>query len=701
MYRAEFSQPGGAPYLIVSVRAGAYPPGEIAPLGGHFELLPGDICGAASVQLSAPPDLAPGDWLRLYLPGDAYDDPSYLGEITSEPWAVGSGAVECRPLSEVVAKCAWRCDVTTVNGQPTTVPLERSFRPFVQTVLSRCVLPPGITVGNVVDAAAVLRANTVFELLGDTLQAAMPAIEGGLWGVNARGQIVVVARASETTHRFVLGQSERPPGTRTTYANAVRFGYTLPDGSGATFEGRVPEEIALRGEQWDVTSLPASVTSGNTNPLDGQGGAVTLSQSRPDVAGYTRDITVTQPLFDGGWAGHLTDGVDVNGQLLLGPDVRLQNQAESLVQLNGYLPTKRAVRLTLRGRPASIPIQLRVLAGNTPGPWHNGTQIAPPSASYVNGAERFEFTITGDVAFNQTVGRTDIQYEPNAYAAYVRANGQGPPAMEIGSSCDYYDDFNGTGWGNNNPNYVLNINTLAVTPQGQRLRVYTKGPLRLFTYYVNQQGASFIAFAGDAKGDGNVGGAPGDTTRAGTMTFDPRATLNLPGALHLKPGDLVLMSVASGGNVSNFRAVTDAGEVVLTTQAAEGALAKFAVPAELRATAFKMDGNPQQLGRMLLRISNTAGLAAYAYGLLRYRSVPNREWTGSYAKLARVPSGGVAVFETTRGDVELDVQRVTYDLSGGARPVTVAAGSPRAATDDQAVVDAIDSVRRDIRKAGS
>ena len=109
-------------------------------------------------------------------------------------------------------------------------------------------------------------------------------------------------------------------------------------------------------------------------------------------------------------------------------------------------------------------------------------------------------------------------------------------------------------------------------------------------------------------------------------------------------------------------------------------------------------GNPAKVGRVIARLTSTANLAAYAYGLLRYRVPVVRAWTGLVRTLKRVPCRGVALCEVAGGDVALDVQRCTYDTAAGT--VKVEAGTPLASTDAAALVGKIENIQRVVRTLG-
>ena len=209
--------------------------------------------------------------------------------MTGEPWEAGAGELVCRPLSATVGKARW-------SGT-----LELRFAEYLAYAIGHCVLPPGVTIGAIPADLATLKANTTFELLSDTMNAAMPVIENGSWGVDNKARVGAYRPDPTVTHRFVLGEAQTPAGGSNDYANCVRFPYTMPDGTTkAWFEGRIDSEVAARGEVWEVVQVPASVTDATANPLQGLSAGVSIgatsqrrgAPSEPHAAG-----------FDPTWAG--------------------------------------------------------------------------------------------------------------------------------------------------------------------------------------------------------------------------------------------------------------------------------------------------------------------------------------------------------------------------------------------------------------
>ena len=307
-YYVTFSRAGAAwPYARANQRAaGEYKSGELAALGGNLEILPGNLCGSGNLKLSAVPErngsrMAPGDWVRVFLSDS--DVPIYLGEVGQEPWEEGKGEVKLLSLKDRVASAAWRSDVDT-DGT-TVLPLKARFKAYLQAVLARAVLPPGITVGSIADVNAVLGALTLFELVGDALQAALPAAAGATWGVNALGEIVVHQLTDTLTHRFPRTRSDRPPGTRDGYKNCARFEYARPDGVRAFFEYKAALEVAAFGEAWLPESLPASVTTTQNNPYSGTSVDLNVLLDHPDNPTLIANVHGLQTALTPSWTGHL------------------------------------------------------------------------------------------------------------------------------------------------------------------------------------------------------------------------------------------------------------------------------------------------------------------------------------------------------------------------------------------------------------
>lgn len=138
---------------------------------------------------------------------------------------------------------------------------------------------------------------------------------------------------------------------------------------------------------------------------------------------------------------------------------------------------------------------------------------------------------------------------------------------------------------------------------------------------------------------------------------------------------------------------------------------RFAVRGDFRDRQAGRDVKTQVVQRLILtgltgvsavriRTPDLSHLIVYGAELLRYRTQPVREWRGRYLGHPRLEAYGVAAFESQWGwaDVLLDVQTVVYDLSGHQTIVT--AGTPLPATDEDATIGEIQSIRREIRRAG-
>ncbi|AWN22218.1 hypothetical protein DKM44_02350 [Deinococcus irradiatisoli] len=651
MYRLSLSKPGAAlPYLIIYSRpAGRYDRQEYAPLGGSLEMLRGDFCGGGSVQLSAPPPFIAGDWLRVWLPGDEADDPSYLGEIGGEPWQEGAGELQLRPLSDTVNKAKW-------SGAQ-----ESRFAEFLAYAIGQCVLPPGVTIGAIPADLATLKANTAFELLGDTLQAAMPVIEGGTSGTDTRARIGVYRPDATLTHRFVLGQAALTPGDTNNYANCVRFPFKQPDGTDAWFEGRIESEVTVRGEVWEVTQVPASVTDAAENPLEGLNAGVSIGAA---IGGQAHPAVTTLPVFDPMWANTLSSPTPPQWTFSAGENFTPATADQSITTLlmgtgASGAEVHLAVTADLHGQTLASALQVR---GRSDANWGSWIGATVQSGKVVTGF--------ADV---------QLRYNPAHVAAYH------PVGLRIDQG-GYLQLYDGSG----NP----------FTPQ---TGAWPGGSLPADVPVRDAAGAWSAVRVGLEPIQTPTTPAQNSTTAVAAATITPTYinTVTLPAPVLLQAGAAILVrdtNATVGTGVTGVKLITATGDIALTPADAEDDMTKWTFPGpDKQVWGFRVLGNPANIGRIIARLTSTANLAAYAYGLLRYRTQPVRSWVGTYKKLRRVSCSGVARFETLNGEVDLDVQRVTYNLTDGT--VSVEAGTPQARTDAEALAAAIQDVRQETRKA--
>lgn len=661
MYRIEIRAPSGALRARFEPIAGAYAPGETAPLRCEFEKLRGGACGTLTLRLSAPLAFEKLDHVLVWLGGD--EQPRYRGEITSLPWFSGGGDVRARSLWERAAASRWK-------GA-----FEGRVRPFLAYAFSQATLPPGVTFdpAAVTNALAVLKADTPHELLGDTVGKAASALEGGAFGVNGAGVFFLAAPSTAVTHRFVLGEwTMDNPDDMSAYRNCVRFPYQDPSGAEKWYEFKIASEIAVFGEAWSETTVPTSVGVGFTSPLAGESAVVTLTQQLLAPAAFTVKRSLTLPIFTGAYAGPVTSGVPVNFALLLAGTLPSVAQAGARVTFRSGLPENfsgspvTGFRFIVRGRRAGA--RLRYTATSTNGTMHTGFT----SVTSYFGEEAHELYLP---ASGVTVQTLVLDVAPQDY--------QAGDTFDVGSGGAYR---RGENWFNN-PNPVeVTLDAAPAQDATQRKAV------TVLCEPFAEAGVNNTPFAWLS-----------DLGQGVTWTYEPAARVTLPGPLSVSSGDVVLIAATS---ISKVELEHASGKITLSALADEDDLKRFAVPAgtpSASVTAIDLTGNPATFGRMDVRVSSTGALEAYGVGLLRYVSQPVREYSGSYRVLAGVPEDGVAIFERPDGEVALDVQRVRYVIgaSGGEAPVTVYAGTPLASTDVDAVLGRILSVEREVRRPGA
>ncbi|GAA4002644.1 hypothetical protein GCM10022631_11670 [Deinococcus rubellus] len=663
MYRLSLSKPGAAaPYQIIYAReAGTYRPGEIAPLGGKFEVLRGEFGGPGSVKVSAPVAFEAGDWLRIWLKGDADDDPTYLGEVGGEPWQIGAGEIQARPLKDTVSQARWSGTITA------------KFALYLGYVIGHCILPPGVTLGDIPVDLATLKAVTLFELLGDTFQAAMPVIDGGTWGVDNRGRIGAYRPDTELTHRFPRTRSEISPGDTSGYRNAVRFSYNRPDGTEAWFEGRIESEIVKRGEVWEPPNqIPARVGEAADNPLDGVAGTVDIATK---FSGYYTDIGTGLPVYfeyPGPYVAHQT-GLFFNADfagVLATPNMFTLQAGEHM-----HPATVDESVMTVTLPSASYNYGLDVIVDNHGLPLGQVLEVRrSPSQTWVAANETVN---NGFLKQIEVFGgyTTDIRYKPSFFATYapsglsISVNGQVRGTLPPGSSAS---------------NIKAHVIMTCRNDAGQFFTV----PIDAFP------------FTGNPNNSLNATAiAEGGYTR--TLSPASAALVTPPAPVFLTAGSAVLTFfntavTGTGIGATGVSLVTPGGDIPLTRGTTTDNVTRWTYAGDgVSVSAFKLTGDPTRIGRILPQLSSTGTLSAYAFGLLRYRVQPVRSWTGQYRRLRRVACRGVSRFETMQGEVDLDVQRVTYDLSAGT--VSVECGTPQASSDDDATAAAIERVRQEMR----
>lgn len=106
-----------------------------------------------------------------------------------------------------------------------------------------------------------------------------------------------------------------------------------------------------------------------------------------------------------------------------------------------------------------------------------------------------------------------------------------------------------------------------------------------------------------------------------------------------------------------------------------------------------LTGARGKLGIFRIREPQLDQLVGYGQELLRYRIYPVRSWKGYIPRLKTVPCNGLAAFSSPSfpEDQMLEVQRVITSFAG---QIEVQAGTPLPSSDEDAVVEALQNVRR-------
>ena len=736
--RVAFYEPGRGwqdPYHIVHPPTGPVRDGQPVLLGGELTVLRGGFPDAGKLRLSAPLDLRHMDWVRVWLPGDAEDDPTYLGEVTSEPWRTGAGEVGLRSLTARLRQCRW-------SGRA-----EGRFREFLERVLTQATLPPGITVGELPDLDATFRADTPFELLGDTLQTIAPALGGWLVGVDATGTIRAVNPGTEVMHRFPQGRADTPGGAGESYANCVRFSFEYPSGDQGWFEGINRQEVVDRrkGEVWEVVQV----------------GAKELGQPQEPYRTLGATLTTTL-LLGGGQYQNLTWTGTPFGEVSLAD---LDKPAVTHLAAVTVYPADEAARRSLDeylGAQLTPPAGLRVLAAG--GAEQRNAGLDPAYSAKLGDAARLEVVLhlTAHTALPPETalvfglgagwqGYADFGNVATHGGSWEPVPGQGgcfrfllPPvsacpaggAVRIAYAPAYRDaclkaglplsPITFRGGGRLQVPVTLGADPaflpLVLDDAGDSTTIQPTALVRGKATPLNLPFPMFTARftpADDPVLQGSSAALPG-----GTVLIDLAAPLSLPlGSsleLELLPGAaagrvMVLPDLWDDTAARRYGAENKAGHaesvaalalreqpmtaVTLPPGEAADGWARYRVTSDVTVRRFILQGL-RNVGRLRIRTPQLDTLTTYASELLRYRAQPAREWTGQLSGVGRVPAGGVAAFEVPgRADDELlDVQRVSYDLTN--LKTSVAAGTPLPATDEDAIAGRIERIERTQCRAG-
>lgn len=748
--RCALFKPGATqPYAIYYRPVAPVPAGTVVMLAGSGDFLEqtrGGFPGQAQVTLSSSVKFTHGDWLRVWLDGDRDDDPTYLGELMGEPWRQGKGQLRARSLFERVKKCRW---VGKASG---------TFNQYMNAVLSRADLPLGMTY-QMPDLPPVFEADTAFELLGDTLSAVEPALDGYLFGVTNRGVLTCLDPGSAVTHRFPLGSADTPSGGTDNYANSVRFSYEFPSGDTGYFEGQDQAQIAAHGGAvWDVSQATVREIGLPEQPFEGYGLTVNrrVLVGGQDVFAMDGRFNTTLNQFT---AQQIPEGYSLARLEPQSPPAEVPEHPEIDARAIDLFRHRLALRFQVDPQPKfvtddgktktpiSVEVRLRLDATTLPDVAVADTFIREtqenstfsPSIGIKPDYDHPDdpsYVLLPNYSF---VGVTNVpifylSYKPE-FVTQVRSLGKKLKPIRILEVLTPYT-------------YTLQGDIIAPTSTYVGEFRNVKGETAVYEELIatGQAGQNKIA---DIKINTNLFDSSAPLVTAadllnkptiaapdGTVVMEFVSTLNLPfgSVIELEAvsatsgtGMMWACSDASitpssedvqqyGYPVALLKSVGAAPSGAVTVlkptekkQSPDGWLA-FAVrgpdglagqgdpPPDVQVKRLILTGM-QGIGRIRIKTPYFVGLADYGARLLWYKTQPVREWTGQYRTLKRVGAGGLAAFEVpdSPDDVLLEVQKVTYQLSGG---VTVAAGTPLPTTDEDAVAGAIQDVQRVIRRAG-
>lgn len=756
MLRAAFFRPGAAePYATVYAPVGPPPDGQPCIIGGEITVLRGGFPDQGSLELSAPIGFRAKDWVRVWLPGDTEDDPTYTGECRGEPWQTGRGTVELSGIWESFKRLKW------------TGSAKGDFPAFFGAVLSKSDKPAYLPVDPLPAISSVFSSDVPFELLGDTVNAITPALDGYLIGVTARPAVACVDPGIEVTHRFPAEVSDRPPGSTDNYANAVRYSFEYPSGDTGYVEHTDTEEVARAGGliQWSVEQVTAREIGLPLEPYAERTGTTTRTTMPGGLMELRSEAQLSGKLF-----GNVTQ-VDV-----VAPSVTALPPVTYPAGGSGQADAERArVEESLRG-----------LITFQQGVWQRsaqsfGSKIASQDVWWLNGAFVVNLTLTTlpGKGINDTLrwgvvadaGNVQWLSKDSPNSGYNRIwTESGTWELVPGETGVYrllidpnhVDNFTGSQAATfvlaYEPAFLDAARAAGVKVRpiewrgGGRLTIW--GPLdRIVTQLQGDQTAiqpalllggqmyrpriSFPMFSGAYPVTHDPAQKIAETPGvSGSVLYAPNAPLEL------EFGSSVEVELLPGGTVGGAWVLHDLDTAAAQSEALkmgtgypDGVAAAAAkarptmhtvlTPAEKtpdgwarfavrRPDSWNGQGDPPpamtlkhllltgatQVGRVRIKTPALEGLLGYGARLLRYKARPMRDWVGQHRDLKRYPALGTAAFQVPgqADDELLDVQKVTYDL--GAGRVFVQAGSPVPADDVDAVGTTFDSIRRTIRRAG-
>lgn len=663
-YRIEFSRPGQLPFAVAHQRTGGrYGPTELVPLGGSLEILAGNLCGTGELTLNRVPErggyrLRPLDRVQVFFSDSP--EPVYLGEVICDPRPEKEGGLvhlKLQGLWERVKLAAWSCDT---DAQGAVQPLKLPFREYILAVLSRARadLPPGVTIGAIPEVNATLRAVTIHELLGDTFQALLPVTQGGSVGVTARGELTVTLPDDTRRHRFIRTKSERPPGEVGEYRNAIRFPYKKPDGTDAYFVYRYGLDIAEHGASWLSDGLPSNVTATLVNPYAAEDTPLSVTLTHPGGGTVTRRAVAHFATPDAPALGTL---MNLDPAVVWGQRMVMRNVGqEQVVFRSTYIPD---------GLPDPAPLpqgdvwvvtpmpRLEVIREGRDGELLSKTVL---SEKRPDGKQNSAFAFSFKESDPETRTLT-LRYPIEDVLDYFQANNVLPPGMDItGRNLDYPQHFSVAGWfmAAVNPEYALSY-TGPISPDLPTTESILEAPWIVPPFAV-----------------------------------PARVRISLDRVRRWRGQDVVTTNSEVTGAEATDLTVRPPRSITLERIEDERDTGRrqWRVPKDAELSDILLTGNLGAITGIGINLSDEAGLTAYAVGKLLSLVNPVLSWKGKYDVLRRLDVRGTVAFDDEQGDVELDIVRGVYDLTGGR--CVVEAGTKQALDDSQALSRAFEGIER-------
>lgn len=747
--RAAFFKPGVTePYAVAHRPVAAPPDGMLLLLGGTLEVTRGDFPAGATLRLSAPPAFVHGDWVRVWLDDDLPEDPIYLGELLGEPWRAGVGEVRARSLMDRVRRCRWMGRASGSLVPFLTAVLALTRLPDGITVAPLPDLPAVFDadtafelLGDTLNAIEPALGGALFGVdtrgrlalvdpgtglthrfpqgMADTPPGATdnyancvrfsfeyPSSDTGYFEGRNEGQIAAhggeVWDVSQATVREI-GLPEQPyAGLSATLTRTVNPGGAPMLRADGTIGGTLSTV--------DLTVIPGNISV--------QWPATMPAPPRPDDESYSNGLVAfaaAEPL-----AVRVLFGPATKGRLLAAAQAQEEHTTRTVAGITGgyFDADVRGTRLSGVGVGDTFTWS-EILA--------DGTLAARKiTAGTHTGSLRLEFPqdwnntmiLAYHVPFMYKAADAGRALEPILFARGSRAYFMAQTYQD-----KTYEQFKGysASLPTNNPAMLTTSNVRVIGQDGAVTRQAVTLPWPLLSELVDGtedeydpmlaliQRSNSLSLDGTAVLDFDP---PLALPYGSSLEFEALATDSLVGGLWVLTSASLAPEPALRERLGLPLALltwvqgqTAAGAVGTVLPAVEPTSDRWLRYAVRGPAGWNKTGAPPDLllgrllltglkniGRVRIRTPYVPGLTGYAERLLVYKMQPRREWTGRYRRLRRASVLGRAAFELPRSpdDVVLDVQKATYDLK--ELTVSLAAGVPEPATDEDAVAEQIGNI---------